>query len=48
MVALLALDYSFLPACAVYIAVSLCAFALVMSWAWLTTFKSREIEIGTV
>lgn len=43
--ALLVLDYSFLSACAVYMAVSMCAFALTMSWAWLTTFSSHEIDI---
>ena len=42
--ALLALDYSFLSAGAVYMVVSMCAFTLTMSWAWLTTFRSREID----
>ena len=42
--ALLALDYRFLSACAVYMAVSTCVFALIMSWAWLTTFRSHKID----
>ena len=43
--AILVLDYSFLSACAVYMAVSMCAFALTMSWTWLTTFRSRDANM---
>jgi hypothetical protein len=43
--ALLVLDYSFLSACAVYLAVSNCAFALTMSWASLTIIRSRDANM---
>ena len=43
--AILVLDYSILSACAVYMAVSMCAFALTMSWAWLTTLRSRDADL---
>lgn len=44
--ALLVLHYSFLSACAVYMAVSMSTFALTMSWAWLTTSRPRDANIA--
>jgi hypothetical protein len=43
--ALLVLDYSFLSACAVYLAVSICAFALTISWASQTIIRSRDANM---